>query len=75
MTDKAEQFFREACRLEPDDAEAYERFGQLLAGRGAYMEAGACYENLLRLDPARGELLPQIAALYHRQIVVAGTTQ
>jgi tetratricopeptide (TPR) repeat protein len=75
LNEQAEQFLREACRLEPDDAEVYEWLARLYVARGAYLEAGLCYENLLRLNPAREDLLPHIAAFYQRQIAIAATTQ
>jgi len=73
--EQAELFFQEAVRLEPDDTASWEPLARLYTARGAYTEAGACYENLLRLDPSRRELIPQIAALYQRQIMVAANTQ
>jgi tetratricopeptide (TPR) repeat protein len=73
--EQAELFFQEAVRLEPDDAACWEPLARLYTDRGAYTEAGACYENLLRLDPSRQQLIPQIAALYHRQIAVVANTQ
>jgi len=73
--EQAELFFQEAVRLEPDDTACWEPLARLYTDRGAYTEAGACYENLLRLDPSRQELIPQIAALYQRQIMVAANTQ
>jgi tetratricopeptide (TPR) repeat protein len=75
LVEQAEDFLREACRLEPDDSEACEQLGRLLCASGAFVEAGMCYENVLRIDPARQELVPQIVALYQRQIDLAATTQ
>jgi tetratricopeptide (TPR) repeat protein len=74
MNEQAEQFLREAFRLEPDDAETCERLARLYLERSAYVEAGECYQNLLRLLPGRSDLIPQIAALYQRQISVAANT-
>jgi tetratricopeptide (TPR) repeat protein len=73
--DQAEVFFQEAVRLEPDDAGCWESLARLYSDRGAYADAGLCYEQLLRLSPGRQELIPQIAALYQRQIAVAVNTQ
>jgi len=73
--DQAELFFQEAVRLEPDDAASWEPLARLCAERGAYMEAGLCYEQVLRLSPTRADLILQIAALYQRQIAVAVNTQ
>jgi cytochrome c-type biogenesis protein CcmH/NrfG len=75
LTEQAEGFFQEAVRHEPDDAESCECLARLYSARGAYMEAGLCYENLLRLMPGRQELVPQIVALYQRQITAAASTQ
>jgi cytochrome c-type biogenesis protein CcmH/NrfG len=74
LTEQAEGFFQEAVRHEPDDAESCECLARLFSARGAYMEAGLCYENLLRLMPGRQELVPQIVALYQRQITTAAST-
>jgi len=73
--DQAEVFFQEAARLEPDDATCWESLARLYSDRGAYADAGLCYEQVLRLSPGRQELIPQIAALYQRQIAVAVNTQ
>ncbi len=75
LTAQAEEFFQEAVRHEPDDAESCECLARLYSARGAYMEAGLCYENLLRLMPGRQELIPQIVALYQRQITASSSTQ
>jgi hypothetical protein len=75
LTEQAEEFFQEAVRHEPDDAESCECLARLYSARGAYMEAGLCYENLLRLMPGRQELIPQIVALYQRQITASASTQ
>lgn len=73
LTDHAEQFLAQAVRLNPDDWESSEGLAGLYVQRGAYVEAGQCYENVLRLDPSRQELIFQIAALYQRQIQLATT--
>ncbi len=75
MGEQAEQFLREAFRLEPDDAVTCERLAPLYLERSAYLEAAQCYESLLRLSPGRSDLIPQIAALYQRQIAIATNTQ
>jgi len=75
LTAQAEEFFQEAVRHEPDDAESCECLARLYSARGAYMEAGLCYENLLRLMPGRQELIPRIVALYQRQITASASTQ
>ena len=75
LSEQAEDFLAEACRLEPDDHEVQEALARMLCARGAYAEAGFCYENVLRLNPNRQELIPQIVALYQRQIELAASTQ
>jgi cytochrome c-type biogenesis protein CcmH/NrfG len=75
MKEQGEQFLEEALRYEPDDAESCQRLATLYYERGAYVEAGACLENLLRLSPERHDLVPQIMALYQRQIALVGTSQ
>jgi predicted Zn-dependent protease len=75
LKQEAELFFQEAVRIEPDDAVCWESLGRLYSDRGAYAEAGLCYEQLLRLHPDRQQLIPQIAALYQRQIGLAVNTQ
>jgi cytochrome c-type biogenesis protein CcmH/NrfG len=75
QNEQAELFFQEAVRLEPDDAASWEPLARLCIERAAYTEAGLCYEQLLRLSPDRQELIPQIAALYQRQIAVSVNTQ
>jgi len=70
---QAEIFLQEACRLEEDDLDAFEKLARLYAKRGAYMEAGSCYEKMLRLVPNRTDLMLQIAALYQRQVSMATT--
>lgn len=75
MQEQGEQFLEEALRYEPDDAGSYERLARIYYERGAYVEAGACLENLLRLSPGRQDLVPQIMALYQRQIALSATTQ
>lgn len=71
--EQAESFLREACRLEEDDLDACEKLARLYLKRGAYLEAGRCYENMLRLVPNRTDLIVQIGALYQRQIAMATT--
>jgi len=75
QNEQAELFFQQAVRLEPDDAACWEPLAHLYTERGAYTEAALCYEQLLRLSPARTDLIPQIAALYQRQIALAVNTQ
>jgi tetratricopeptide (TPR) repeat protein len=71
--EQAETFLQEACRLEEDDLDSHEKLARLYLTRGAYMEAGRCYENMLRLVPNRKDLILQIAALYQRQVAMATT--
>jgi tetratricopeptide (TPR) repeat protein len=71
--EQAEAFFQETCRLEEDDLDACEKLARLYLKRGAYLEAGRCYENMLRLVPNRTDLIVQIAALYQRQVAMATT--
>ena len=71
--EQAEAFFQETCRLEEDDLDACEKLARLYLKRGAYLEAGRCYENMLRLVPNRTDLVLQIAALYQRQVAMATT--
>jgi hypothetical protein len=59
--------------LEEDDLDACEKLARLYLKRGAYLEAGRCYENMLRLVPNRTDLIVQIAALYQRQVAMATT--
>jgi tetratricopeptide (TPR) repeat protein len=75
MSQQAEEFLSAAFRLEIDDADVCERLARLCMARGAYAKAGLYYENLLRIAPNRTDLIPQIAALYHRQIATATQTQ
>jgi cytochrome c-type biogenesis protein CcmH/NrfG len=76
LVEQAEDFLTEACRLEPDDPESQELLARVFCARGAYAQAGVCYEQLLRLDPNRHQMLvPQIVALYKRQVDLAVTTQ
>jgi Tfp pilus assembly protein PilF len=71
--EQAEAFLQETCRLEVDDLDACEKLARLYLKRGAYLEAGLCYENMLRLVPNRTDLMVQIAALYQRQVAMATT--
>ena len=48
---RAEQQFREAIRIQPDLAEAHSNLANLLAGRRAYAEAAAHFEQALRARP------------------------
>jgi len=70
---QAEELLQEACRLEEDDLDAWEKLARLYSKRGAYMEAGLCYESMLRLVPNRTDLTLQIGALYQRQIAMTTT--
>jgi cytochrome c-type biogenesis protein CcmH/NrfG len=59
--------------LEEDDLDAFEKLARLYLKRGACMEAGLCYENMLRLVPNPTDLMLQIAVLYQRQVAMATT--
>ena len=71
--EQAEVFYQETCRLEEDDLDACEKLAHLYLKRGAYLEAGRCYENMFRMVPNRTDLILQIAALYQRQVTMATT--
>ncbi|MDH4187979.1 MAG: tetratricopeptide repeat protein, partial [Nitrospira sp.] len=71
--EQAEIFLEEACRLDEHDCDGHEKLARLYLKRGAYLDAGRCYENILRLAPGRTDLMVQIAALYQRQIAMATT--
>ena len=51
---RAEQQFREAIRIQPDLAEAHSNLANLLAGRQAYAEAAAHFEQAVRARPESG---------------------
>ena len=66
---RAEQQFREAIRIQPDLAEAHSNLANLLAGRRAYAEAAAHFEQALRADPNH------VAAHHGYGLVLALTQQ
>jgi tetratricopeptide (TPR) repeat protein len=51
----AETAYREAIRLDPEDAEAHDGLGLALTGLERYVEAEAAFREAIRLDPEDAE--------------------
>ena len=70
---KAREILREATRLHPDFAVAHDVSGDLLFAQGYVGTAVKAYEQALRLDPTRSEVLPKIEKA--RQLAAGATEQ
>ena len=58
---ESEQAFSKLLRIEPDNVESKEVFGQFLMGQGRYTEALVVARDLVRLDRDRTEAYEQLA--------------
>jgi Flp pilus assembly protein TadD len=52
---KTEKELREAIRINPEDAEAHNNLGILLAGQGKYHEAEKAFREAIRINPDDAE--------------------
>lgn len=53
---EAEQYFRRAQKLAPEDPSVYHHYGEFLASRGRHKEAAVLYEKAAELRPREFEL-------------------
>lgn len=66
-TEKAEEHFREAQRLNPNQADAFYNYGVLLFGLKRYREAGEAFRRAIEINPSYAEAHNNLAFLLEQQ--------
>ncbi|MCZ6873853.1 MAG: DUF115 domain-containing protein [bacterium] len=67
----AERFLLKAIELRQDDLYPYEILADLYVQNSAWLQAAQVYEEILRLEPHRSDILQRLAVVYQSQITVA----
>jgi len=66
-SEKAEQHYQSAVRLNPNRADAYYNYGVLLFGQGKYAEAEAAFRQALQINPFYPEAHNNLGVLLEKQ--------